>query len=117
MLSFGRPSIGMKLLRRPGIWSCISSWHIVLLSLNTFGATARALRTGALLHRPVQRTIRLAVAWSRTDFEFVQLVPLFIGTIPLGDSQKFANPATRIKWLWIIHNDIMNYTAHLIQHS
>ena len=40
--------------------------------------------------------VRFAVAGSGTNFKLVQLVPLFIGTIPLGDGKKFAYPATRI---------------------
>ena len=56
------------------------------------------------------------VARCRTDFELVELVPLFIGAIPLGDGLKFADPPTRIKYLRFIHFDIMNYTASSVQH-
>ena len=57
---------------------------------------------------PIQRPVRLPVAGRGTDFEFVQLIPLFIGTIPFRDGKKFANPTARINRLWIIHVAIMN---------
>ena len=57
------------------------------------------------------------IAWCCANFKFVQLIPLFIGAIPFRDGKKFANPATRINRLWIVHTRIMNYTTRVIQHS
>ena len=61
--------------------------------------------------------VRLPVSGRRADFEFIELVPLFIGTIPLRDRSQLADPTTRIKGFWIIHADIMDHTAVLIQYS
>jgi len=113
MLPFGGwTAIGAGFLRTR-IRTRVRSRPIVLDSLVTVGTSGLGGRIRALFDLPV----RLPVARCRTDFEFVQLVPLFIGAIPLGDGRQFANPTTRIDRLWIIHIDIMDYTAALVQYS
>jgi hypothetical protein len=103
--------------RIPCIRSHIQPRPVVFDALITFRATALPAKTLARLRRPRLLSIGLPVSGSRTDFEFVQLIPLFIGSIPFRDGKKFANPATRINWLWFIHTRIMNYTAADIQYS
>jgi hypothetical protein len=79
------------LLWRPGIrsWAIVVAWPVI-------GSTQLSGRALALIGLAVQRAIRLPVSWSRTDLEFIQLVPLFVRAIPLGDGKEFANPTTRI---------------------
>jgi len=40
--------------------------------------------------------IRLAVSRSQGNFEIIDLIPLRVGTIALGDREKLTEPATRI---------------------
>jgi hypothetical protein len=112
MLSFWRTTI-----KSPFLWPTIRSRAVHIYPFVAFGATTLYRNTRAHLRLPLGRSVRLPVSWGRTDFEFVQLIPLLIGAIPLRDGKKFSNPATRINRLWIIHADIMNYTAAHIQHS
>ena len=86
-----------SVLRRPAFlrWSDILSWTVIV-AWPMIGTAHLSKWPLALIGLPIQGAIRLPVAWSRTDFEFVQLVPLFVSTIPLGDGKKFANPTTRI---------------------
>ncbi len=72
-------------------------------------------RPGPLFGHAFRLSIRLAVSGRGTNFEFVQLVPLFIGAIPFRDGVKFANPTARINRFRIIHVAIMNHTGALIQ--
>ena len=110
---FGRSRIGSGFLR-----PCVWSWSVVdFRSLIPIRAAALHLRTLALIRLPILRSVRFPVARGRADFEFVQLVPLFVGTIPFRDGVEFSNPATRINWLRIIHADIMNYSRDFIQPS
>jgi len=118
MLPLWRAILGSTLLRRPAFDrpGFLRPWSVVLDPLI-------AIRTAPLIRLPltllgltILRPIRLTVARRRADLELVQFVPLFIGAIPLRDGKKFANPATRINWLWIVHNRIMNHTTILIQH-
>jgi hypothetical protein len=97
----------------PGFRPRIKPWPVIPWTLVTIRTTPLTHRARTLLYLPV----RLPVSRCRTDFELVQFIPLLIGTIPVRDGKKFTYPSTRIKWLWIIHNRIMNYTAVLIQHS
>ncbi len=107
MLPLGRPrSFRTPFLRRARIRS--GAVVILVTRIRTPWLTVLPL---ALVRLTIEGAIRLTVSRCRTDFEFVQLVPLFIGAIPLGDGKQFANPATRINNLWIIHNRIMNHSA------
>lgn len=109
MLAFGWPTIGGPTFLR----SLIRPRVVVLRPLITVGAAN--LPAGIL---PLFRlAVRLPVAGRRADFEFVELVPLFIGTVPLRDGIELSDPTTRINGFWISHGDIMNYTAVLIQYS
>lgn len=112
MLSFGRSTIKSSFLR-----PTIRPRAVVIYPLVAFGATSLSGDTRAHLRLPFRWPVGLAVSWGRTNFEFVQLIPLLIGAIPLRDGKKFSNPATRINRLWIIHTHIMNYTIADIQHS
>ena len=69
-----------------------------------------------LSFRTVLRVTVVTVSWRRTDFEFVQLVPFRIGTITIRNGKQFANPATNIKWLWIVHDGIMTQSGSCIQY-
>ncbi len=118
MLPLWRAILGSTLLRRPAFDrpGFLRPWSVVLDPLI-------AIRTAPLIRLPltllgltILRPIRLTVARRRADFKLVQFVPLFIGAIPLRDGKKFANPATRINWLWIVHSRIMNHTPPVIQH-
>ena len=109
MLALWRPTIGRTTFLRTLIWPRV----VVLGPLITIRSASLAARILPLFLLPV----RLPVAGRGADFEFVELVPLFIGTIPFGDGSQFADPTTRINGFWIIHADIMNYTAVLIQYS
>ena len=65
-----------------------------------------------------RRTIRrFPVSGSRADLQFIEFVPFSVGTITLRNGKKFANPATRIDGLRIIHADIMNHSVPVVQHS
>ena len=109
----GRPRIGSGFLR-----PCVGSRSVVdFRSLIPVRAAALHWRTLTLVRLPILRSVRLPVARGRADFEFVQLVPLFVGTIPFRDGVEFSNPATRINWLRIIHGDIMNYSRDFVQPS
>jgi hypothetical protein len=113
----GRPRVVSAFLWRPRF----RSWTVVVLytliaRMATLGRCSRSLVEWSIqwsIHGPVG----LAVSGRRTDFEFVQLIPLFVGTIPFGDGVEFSNPATRINWLRIIHGDIMNHSRDFIQPS
>ena len=64
------------------------------------GATT-AWRTALSLLRltlglAIRRTIGFAVSRSERDFDLDELIPLFIGTIALGNGEKFTEPPTRI---------------------
>lgn len=117
MLPFWWPAIGASLLRRSRIGPCIQSRPIILRPLIPVRAATMHGRTRALFSRPVRLSTRLPVARRGTDFELVQLIPLFIGAIPFRDGIKFTNPATRINRFWIIHGAIMNHTTGRIQLS
>lgn len=109
MLALGRPAIG---------WPTVLLAHIgprivVLRPLITVRAANLPGGILPLFLLPV----RLPVAGCGADFEFVELVPLFIGAVPLRDGIELSDPTTRINGFWIIHADIMNYTAVLIQYS
>lgn len=49
------------------------------------------------------RTVGLAIARCRTDFEFVQLVPFRVRAITFRNGVELANPAAQIDGLRIIH--------------
>ena len=97
MLALGRPAVGSCLLR-PRIGADIQPEVRPrgLDSLIAFRAPALRCKILAPFGRARLLPVRFPVSGSRTDFEFVQLVPLFIGAIPLGDGKKFAYPAARI---------------------
>ena len=98
MLTFWRTPVwtpflrGTSFLRR----TRVRSWPIISRTLIGIGATHLTRLPLTPIGLSIQRTIRLPVSRSRSDFEFVQLIPLFFSAIPLGDGKKFANPATRI---------------------
>lgn len=113
MLPLWRTAIGSRFLRSR-IRTRIGPRPVVVLrSLVSLGTADLPGRIRPLLDLPV----RLPVSGRCSDFEFVQLVPLFIGAIPLRDCREFANPTTRINRFWIIHADIMDHSAVLIQYS
>ena len=105
-----RPAVGL----RPNNVAVLVALRLVV----PFGASSLP-HDGALA--PVGLTILspivIAISRSCPDLELVQLVPFRIGTIALRDGEEFANPATRINRLWIVHTRIMNYTTRVIQHS
>lgn len=72
-----------------------------------------ALAAGPIL--PVVFSIRLPISRRSPDFEFIQLVPLFIAAIPIRDSHQFADAAAGINRLWIVHADIMTHSTRIIQ--
>ena len=109
MLPLWRTTIGRPTFLR----SLIGPRIVVLGPLIAVGATDLPSGIWPLFLLPV----RLPVSGRRADFEFIELVPLFIGTIPLRDRSQLADPTTRIKGFWIIHADIMDHTAVLIQYS
>ena len=105
-------------IRRATIWRArILPRPVVSRPLIPIG-TPPSLHSGArpLLLLTVGLTIRHPISRSGTDFEFIQLVPLLVGTIPFRDSIQFANPATRVNRLGIIHVGIMNHSVRIIQH-
>ena len=110
---FGRSGIVSAFLR----WPHFRSWSVVVLCSLIARMTALGRTSRPLVERSIHWTVRLAVSGRRADFEFVQLVPLFVGAIPFRDGIQFSNPATRIEWLRIIHGDIMNYSRDFIQPS
>ena len=109
MLAFWRPTIGwptfLRTLIRPGV--------VVLRPLITIGAANLAGRILSLF----RLSVRLPVARRGADFELVELVPLFIGTVPFRDGIELSDPTARINGFWISHGDIMDHTAVLIQYS
>ena len=109
MLALWRPTIGwatfLRTLIRPRV--------VVLGPLITVGA---ANLPGGILSL-FRLAVRLPVAGRGADFELIELIPLFIGTVPFRDGIELSDPTTRINGFWIIHADIMNYTAVLIQYS
>lgn len=109
MLAFGRPTIGwptvLRTLIRPRV--------VVLRPLITVGAANLPSRILSLF----RLAVRLPVAGRGADFELVELVPLFIGTVPFRDGIELSDPTARINGFWIIHGDIMDHTAVLIQYS
>lgn len=117
MLPFWRPAIGSSFLRRTRIGPRIRPRPVILWPLIPVRAATMHGRTRAFFRRPVWLSSRLPVAGRGTDFELVQLIPLFIGAIPFRDGIKFANPATRINRFWIIHGAIMNHTTGRVQLS
>lgn len=98
------------------LWASLRSrTHIFLaeaLSLPT--SLTEAARTFPF--RSVLSVTVITVSWCRPDLEFVQLVPFRIGTITIGNGLQFANPATDIKWLWIVHDGIMTQSGSCIQY-
>lgn len=59
---------------------------------------------------------RNAITWSKLDLQLNDFIPLFVGTIPLGNGQQFAKATTivvgrrrdrgidgRIFWILIVH--------------
>ena len=98
-----RPSVGL----RPDNVAVLVALRLVV----PFGASSLP-HDGALA--PVGLTILspivIAISRSCPDLELVQLVPFRIGTIALRDGEEFANPATHIDWLHIIHLNIMNHS-------
>jgi hypothetical protein len=64
MLTLWRATL--PVLRWPGIlsWTVIVAWTMIR-------TTHLSKRPLALIGLPIQRAIRLPVAWSRTDLEFV----------------------------------------------
>ena len=109
-----RPTFLPHLRPRPGMLLCMIALGAPSLALSL--ALIWSTRTFTH-HRPIGLPVRFTVSWCRADLELVQLIPLFIGAIPFRDGKKFANPATRINRLWIVHTRIMNYTTRVIQHS
>ena len=105
-------------IRRATIWRArILPRPVVSRPLIPIG-TPPSLHSGARppLLLTVRLTIRHPISRSGTNFEFIQLVPLLVGTIPFRDSIQFANPATRVNRLGIIHVGIMNHSVRIIQH-
>jgi hypothetical protein len=111
MLALRRSSFNRRARVRPYVDPLtVGLWPLVAIR-----TTSLRQDSGALLHLSGLLPVRFTVTGSGADFEFVELVPLFIGTIPLGDGKKFAYPAARINWLWIIHAYIMTYSGTHIQ--
>jgi len=107
VLAFGRPTIG-----GPTFLRSLIGPRIVVLG----PAVGAANLPGGIL--PLLRLpVRLPVAGCGADFELVELIPLFIGTVPFRDGIELSDPTTRINGFWIIHGDIMDHTAVLIQYS
>ena len=106
MLPLGRSTVGWAILLRANIGP-----RAVVL-----GSAVRTADLPGGIRSLFGLPVRLPVSGRRADFEFVELVPLFIGTIPFGDGSQFADPTTRINGFWIIHADIMDYTAVLVQY-
>ena len=109
MLPLWRTTIGRPTFLRSLIWPRI----VVLGPLITVGA---ANLPGGILSL-FRLAVRLPVAGRGADFELVELIPLFIGTVPFRDGIELSDPTTRINGFWIIHGDIMDHTAVLIQYS
>ena len=109
MLAFWRPTIGWPTFLR----TLIRPWVVVLRPLITIGAANLAGRILSLF----RLSVRLPVARRGADFELVELVPLFIGTVPFRDGIELSDPTARINGFWISHGDIMDHTAVLIQYS
>lgn len=108
----GRSRIGSGFLR-----TRIGSRPIIVLNTLITRVTTLNGRARSLVERTVHRSVRLPVSRRCPDFEFVQLIPLFIGAIPFRDGIEFTNPSTRINWLRIIHGDIMNHSRDILQPS
>jgi hypothetical protein len=92
MLTLGRTPL--TILWRPPVlrWASFLSRpgflpRTIVVAWPMIGTAQLSGRTLALIGLPVQRAIRLPVARSRTDLEFIQLVPLFVRAIPLGDGK------------------------------
>ena len=109
MLTLGLPTVGRPTFLR----SLIGPRIVVLRPLITVRATNLAGGILPLFLLPV----RLTVAGCGADFELVELVPLFIGTVPFRDGIELSDPTARINGFWISHGDIMDHTAVLIQYS
>lgn len=80
-------------------------WPIIVVVLGTLFARMSSLRgrTLPLLERTLLRAVRLAIAGSRADFEFVQLVPFRVRAVTFRNGVELANPAAQIDGLRIIH--------------
>ena len=109
MLALGRPTVGGPTFLR----TLIGPRVVVLGPLITVGA---ANLPGGILSL-FRLAVRLPVAGRGADFELVELVPLFIGTVPFRDGIELSDPTARINGFWISHGDIMDHTAVLIQYS
>ena len=109
MLALGRPTVGGPTFLR----TLIGPRVVVLRPLITVGA---ANLPGGILSL-FRLAVRLPVAGRGADFELVELIPLFIGTVPFRDGIELSDPTARINGFWISHGDIMDHTAVLIQYS
>ena len=91
---------------------------VVVIARTLIPVLTTSLTTGALtlLLLSIGLAIRNPISRSRANFEFIQLVPLLISAIPLGDGIQFSDPATQIIRLRIIHGVIMNHSCQMIQY-
>ena len=122
MLTLWRTPLRSGLLRAILIFgrTCIKRSRTVVFDswLALHAPTLATLHSLALVTLTIKGSVRLAIAWSSPNLEFVQLVPLLVGAIPFRDGHEFANPAAQIKWLRIIiHTSIMNHRTGRVQQT
>lgn len=53
------------------------------------------------------RVASFAITGSEHDFELIELIPLGVGALPVGDRQKFLQALTGGGWLRFVHSRII----------
>ena len=102
--------------RAPLLGLCIRPGSVLIFLTETALRTTPVSRTAVpLLWRAIRIATRVAagitVPGCCANLEFVQLIPLRIGTIAFRDCKKLPDTTARVNSLWIIHAVIMNHTA------